>query len=299
MTEKFKQQRRKLGNVETVHYCGKQLAIWAAVTLLTLVSFIPYILGLDLHDEDPSTPYSGASTEPLIYIISAVVVACMCMMLLEALLDAQSLYIPIKIAFPRFVMVLGVLFANLAYYFLDPHANSLDSLNFLVCAHYAKLYVICGGISFRLLNDTFKQGRQQWFGYALIIVLYITELQLKQWTSYYHNMNNIRLFYIFKTCVSFGTILIGLYFLYKVIELSVVVRSCNIDLGQRYYDLMSHVVLSIIVFGMNTVNICFGFQSWKKLSLPDIISLVSLLQYYSSSRRIIFHSVILLGRRVN
>jgi signal transduction histidine kinase/CheY-like chemotaxis protein len=260
------EQRRKLLKTNEGYNLRKQLAICIAVMFFSLISFLPYMLGLELYDEDPNTPYSGASTDPLIDIVNAVLVACMCMMLLEALLDAQSLYIPIKIAFPRFVMVLGVLFTSLVYY-LRPHEENLDRLNFLICSHYARLYAICGGISFRLLNDSTERGRRQWLRYVCAIILFLTEMQLKQWTSYYKIDNSF--FNVFATCITFGTILICVFFVVKVCQLSTA-RSSEFNLGHHYYDLISHAVLSIAVFGMNTINIYFGFQSWKHTSGVEI-----------------------------
>jgi signal transduction histidine kinase/CheY-like chemotaxis protein len=278
-------KRKLLKKADEGYNLRKQLAICSAVISLTLISFLPYMLGLELYDEDPSTPYSGASTDALIDIVNAVLVACMCMMLLEALLDAQSLYIPIKIAFPRFVMVLGVLFTSLAYY-LHPYEDNLDRLNFLICSHYARLYVICGCLSFRLLKDATETGRKQWLGYLFTIALYLTELQLKQWSVYFH-ADSVP-FYILRTCVSCGAGLVGIYLIFKIIQLSMARDNSEINLGLHYYNLISNVVLTVFIVGGNAINIAFGFQSWKNTSATEVagyysISLFAMVLFFFTS----------------
>jgi hypothetical protein len=122
----------------------QQLTIFAIIFILTVMSFLPCILKLEIHDDEPEEPYSGEANSPLIDIVNTALVACTSMMFLDALLGAKTLYLPIKIAFPRFVMVLGVLFTSSALYM--QRGDSLDRLNFLISSHYAKIYVTCGGL---------------------------------------------------------------------------------------------------------------------------------------------------------
>ena len=262
MEQKSREQKLKI-KAEEAYNLRMQVIMTTVATTCTVVSFLPFMLGLELYDEDPSTPYSGASTDPLIDIVNAVMLACMCMMMLEALLDSQSRYIPIKISFPRFVTVLGVLFTSVLYY-KSSCDDGFDRLNFLVCSHYARVYFVCGGLFLRLLKDAAEIGRRQWFGYVLALGLYLTETQLKFWTAFY-NFENV-FFYIFKTIISAGSILTAVFFVVKVFQLSTA-RTHHHD---HYYNLMSHVVLSCFVIGMNVVNIACGFQTWKSTSATEL-----------------------------
>jgi hypothetical protein len=244
----------------------QQLSICVVVCTLAFLSFLPYILKIELYDEDPDTPYSGAADDVLIDIINAVMVACMSMMLLEALLDSNTLYLPIKIAFPRFLMVLGVLFITLALY--GQQVDGTDRLNFLICSHYAKLYFICAGLSLRLLREAAaERGSYRWILYIFGIILYMTEMQLRHWGAYFSKSDT---FIIVQNCVTGATLLVAVFIVIKVVQCFQSHDHARQSKGQHYYDLMSHGIVCICSFGVNFINVVYGFQSWKNTTAKEI-----------------------------
>lgn len=249
----------------------EQLTSSSMVLVLALVSFLPYMVNLELYDDDPDSPYEGASRDPVIDIVNAVLVACMSMMLLEALLDSESRYIPIKIAFPRFIMVLGVLLTTLALYLHEESRDSLDRLNFLICSHYARIYFICGGISLRLLRDSKSSFSGQTPKlYILAIFLFILDMQLKQWKIYFPVNDGLT---IFQHCVTVSTLIISVCFAVRIGQLVYVIKDSSEDkIGHSYYDLTSHAIILIFVIGANSINIGHGLQTWKNTTANEIVA---------------------------
>ena len=245
----------------------QQVGIAVVICLLSFFSFLPCVLKLELYADEPDAPYTGGANDVLVDIINAVTVGSSAIMLLEALLDSNTLYIPIKISLPRFIMVLGVLFSSLVLY-VKPSAD-LERLNILICSHYAKIYFICAGIYFRLLQDAVEQGGCRWIIYAFGATLYTAELLLRQWGAYYRRSEA---YIIVHNCITICGLLFGLYFILRAVYLfrHRNYRCDNYSGGHRYYDLMSHIIICVFVFGMNIVNISFGYQSWLDTSSAEI-----------------------------
>jgi hypothetical protein len=244
----------------------QQLSISAFVCTLALLSFLPYILNMELYDEDPDTPYSGGADDTLIDIVNAVLVACTSMMFLEALLDSNSRYLPIKVAFPRFIMVFGVLCTCLALYSQD--IRGIDRLNFLICSHYAKTYFLCGGIFLRLVRDAAKRGSYLFCVYVFGVIMYTIEMLLRQWGAYYDKSDS---FVILQHCVTATTLMYGAYFAYRAVKLcpSLTAKGGS-NIGYHYYDVMSHTVICIFVVAAYVINMLFGFQMWKNTSAAEM-----------------------------
>ena len=243
----------------------QQLTISAIVCTLAILSFLPYMLNMELYDDDPDTPYSGGADDVLIDIVNAVGVSCLSMMFLEALLDSSSLYIPIKIAFPRFIMVFGVLCTCLGL--LTQQSDGLDRLNFLVCSHYAKAYFLCGGISIRLLRDAADRGSFVLSIYLFGVTLYTTDILMLQWSVYFAMSKS---FVIMHNCVTVATLLLGLYFAFRAVQLFMSHNVGGAGIGHHYYDVMSHVVICLFMFMGTTINMAFGFQPWKDTTAEEI-----------------------------
>ena len=244
----------------------QQLSVLVAVCTLASCSFLPYFLQLDLYDADPDTPYSGAVDDLLIDIINAVVVACMSMMLLEALIDSNNLYLPIKIAFPRFLMVFGILFISLVLY--GQQTDGMNRLSFLVCSHYAKIYFICGGIFVRLLQDATEQGSYRWLVYVHGIGLYTAEVSLRQWGAYIDKSHS---FVILQNFVTVGTLSMGIYFMIRAAQLLMSLNDTHDShaTGHHYHDSVSHMIIFIFVFCAHVINMAFGYQTWKNTTAAE------------------------------
>ena len=263
---------------------AQQLSILVVVCTLASCSFLPYLLQLDLYDADPDTPYSGAADDLLIDITNAVVVACMSMMLLEALLDSNSHYLPIKIAFPRFLNMFGVLFISVVLY--GQQTDGMNRLSFLVCSHYAKVYFIGAGVSLKMLREAAERGSKQWSLHMLGVILITTDMLGRQWGAY---VNKSGTFVIAQNCVVVGTVILAVYFLTRVVQLVLCQDDDLRNIGHRNYDIMSHAIIFILIFGINSVNVAFGFQTWKETSAAEIAGysfmclFVSVLFFFMSS----------------
>ena len=243
----------------------QQLTISAIVCTLAILSFLPYMLNMELYDDDPDTPYSGGADDALIDIVNAVLVSSMSMMFLEALLDSNTLYIPIKIAFPRFIMVFGVLCTSIALY--TQQGDGLDRLHFIVCSHYAKAYFFCGGVFLRLVRDAASRGYFMLALYLFGVILYTTEMLLRQWGAYYDKGAS---FTVLQNVVTVTTLIYGLFFAFRAVQLFMVLDAETCGVGHHYYDVMSHVIICIFVFSAYFINMAFGFQTWKETTADEI-----------------------------
>jgi hypothetical protein len=286
--QKLKQKRIKDSINDEGYNLTQQLIVSAFICTLSLTSFLPYLLNVDLYDEDPDTPYSGAADEVLLDVTNAVLVACTTMMFLEALLDANTRYLPIKIVFPRFIMVFGVLVVSLSLYF--HHSEGMDRLSFMSCMLHAKGYFICGGLMLRLLKDTAAQKSKLCI-YALATISLVVDMQLHLWAQYYPQSSSLA---FFRTCVSFCTLLVGAYFVFKLIQLSV--SKVHDDSGHHSYDLMSHLVICVFLFGTYAVTIYFWSNKisstvWKDATAEEIaahnfVALLAIVLFFFTSSHI-------------
>lgn len=257
--EKRKNRNSEYNQIQNVY-------IFTFVCTASFLSFLPYILQMELYDEDPDTPYSGAVDSPKIDIVNAVNISCLSMLSLEIFLDSNTLYIPIKIAFPRFIMILGLLVTSLVVAF-QPGSNSKNRLSFIVCSHYAKIYLTCAGISLGLLRDAAKRKSKERVPYAIAVVLLTSEMTIRQWGAYFDRSHE---FLIAQNCVTLSTLIVGVYMSVRVVQ-HYLFRDHNRDnIGRHYYDYMSHFIICILIFGLNISNVSFGMQSWKNTTTNEL-----------------------------
>jgi signal transduction histidine kinase/CheY-like chemotaxis protein len=236
-----------------------------AICTFSMMAFLPFLLNKKFYDEDPSVPYSDGSHDVLIDISNACLVSCMMMMCIEALLDSNSLYLPISIAFPRFLMVLGVLIVSLSFYFIDFKGN--DRLQFLTCMLFAKGYFICGGLTLKLVSNAVAERSKIWIMYVVAMVLYTTDFMFRQWVKYFPPNDGLNMFGYAISCSSF---IATLFFVYKVIKLSISKSRQGKEREKGSYDVMSHLVLCVFYFGTMTVNLCYPSTTWKETRAAEL-----------------------------
>ena len=191
------------------------------------------------------------------------------MMLLEALLDSNNRYLPIKIAFPRFIIVLGSLCINLGHYV--QRGGNKDHLNFLLCSFYARLNFLCAAISFRLMRDAAKREFYDFAEYVIGILVLFTELVLRQWSSYYDRNKS---FVFAQNCLTAVTLVMIFYILVRVVQhyFSRVNSDDFQHRGRYYYDYMSHLTICVLILGSSMIKMSFGFQSLKYVTANEIVA---------------------------
>jgi hypothetical protein len=243
----------------------QQLTISAIICTLAFSSFLPFILKIDIYNDDPGIPYSGAADDVLIAVTNAVVVTCTLMMLLAVLLNAFTLYLPIKLAFPRFIMVVGVLVVTLSLYFQP--LKGMDRLSFISCMLQANGYFICGGFMLKLFRDAYnaEQNGHKCCIHAAAAIVLIMDMQVHRWAAYYPKSTS---FNIIQGCVSLCTLSVGLYLVFRVVQLSLFKGPD--DSGHRSYDLMSHLVVCVYGFGTYGVSLYYGSNRWKDCSAEEL-----------------------------
>ena len=233
-------------------------------------TFLPYLLGLDFHDDEPEVPYSGAVEGEKVEVSNAVMFAAMCLMLIEAVLDSKTLYIPIKIAFPRFITVVGVLLISLLPYVLDV-GHGMDRLNFHACSMFAKGYFIVGGLSVQLLHDSAPVKEVytwRFYMYSSAVVLFTANYQLHQWKSYIDPNSG---YLITMSVVGVLSVLVALYFVFRAGQL-LFLNNPDKFYGPHYYDLMSHVIVSLFFFGTYSVVIFSSAETWKDYTVTELVA---------------------------
>jgi hypothetical protein len=280
MASRYRQKRKSL--IQTEGYnVTQQVCSSIIICASALLGFLPYMLNKKFHDEEgPSIPYSDGSDDVLIDITNAALVSCMTMMWFEALLDSNTLYLPIKIAFPRFLIVFGVLVISLSFYFQD-FDEETDRLRYLTCMLFAKGYFICGGLTLKLVVDTIEQRSYQWIIYVAAAVLFTADFMLHQWAPYYPKSE---IFTIVQVLVSVCSFCVSLFFLYKVAQLCI---SKNRN-EEGSYDVMSHLVVCVFYFGTLIVDSCFPAETWKvttatEIALYNFVGLFAIVLFFFTS----------------
>ena len=255
--------RKKTNLIEVEGYnLSIQIFSTVIVCALALIAFVPYMLDMEFHEDDPEIPYTSESDEKMVDITNAVMTSCSAMMGLEALLDANTLYLPIKIAFPRFLMVFGVLLISLSFYCFDFECH--EKLHYMVSMQFARGYVICGGLALKLVADAVAtEKKPKWIAYVLAVVVFTADFMNHQWTAFYPDSSTVL---IYKSCVSICSFCYGLYFLYKVIHLSI---SSSRD-KRGSYDVMSHLVVCVFYFGTICVKFSFRTDHWKRTTSTEL-----------------------------
>lgn len=227
---------------------------------ISLVGFLPYMLGLKFHFKDDDTEvHSSASTALITDVSNAAIASCTAMMWIEALLDSFTLYIPIRVAFPRFLMVCGVLSISVSLYFFDYEEN--ERLHYTVCMQYAKGYFVCGGLLFKLLADAVDRKSRQRFIYFIAIIVYTGDSLSHQWDDYYSNLSPLLVLgqYVLTLC----SVLVSVYFAYSIAQIVMPRTTWNVE---GSYRLMSHSVICIMYFGTYIVTYSFPAKTWQETS---------------------------------
>lgn len=254
----------------------------AILFFLAVLSFLPLIIGMEFLDDDPTVPYSDGSGNMLIDVTNGSIMSCTTMLCIEALMDSTTLYIPIKIAFPRFLTVCGVLLISVTFYFQDFDEN--ERLQYFVCMLFAKGYFICGGLLFKMLTDSIERRSYTWIAYVVAIILYAADFLLHQWAAYLPPSTP---FTVVQYSVRACTLIVSLCFVYVVAQLFLK-KSRNTD---GSYDVMSHVVVCVFYFGTIIVNFSFGSTKWKHATAAEIaaynyVGLAAIVLFFFSSSHI-------------
>jgi hypothetical protein len=279
-----RQRRKSKDSTKTSFNLLQQFYFSAVICTLSFSSFLPFMLGMEIYDDDEDIPYSGAADNVLLAITNAVLVACTLMMVLEALLDSNTLYLPIKVVFPRFIMVVGVLFVSLTLYFQP--LEGLDRLSFFSCMLQAEGYFICGGLMLKLIKDNAKHNFCKWCFLIVATIVSIADMQLHRWAAYYPETTS---FTIIQGCVSFCTLIIGTYLFFRTLQLSV--SKHWDDSGHHAYVLMSYLTICVYGFGTYSVSLYFGRTRWKDSSAEELaaymyVSLSALVLFFFTSSHI-------------
>lgn len=244
----------------------QQLVIAGVICAFSIVAYLPVILNMELYMKDPDADYDGYADLKLVDISNTAVVSTMSMMVLESLLDANTRYLPIKIAFPRFVMVLGILITSAALHAVE--MDGMDRLNFIVCSHYAKAYFLCAGIYLRMLKDAGERGKIQFTVYAVGLFIFMAEVFVLQWSAYYPPSFG---FAMGKLGVNISSMLVAIYCACRALLL-VAFRADDekINIESHYYDVMSHLLICVFTLATHAVNVAFGLQPWADTTSPEL-----------------------------
>jgi len=249
---------------------SQQIRIWLFVCIFVLTSFLPFMLGMNMYDDEPDVPYNGAVDDTRVEVANAVIVGCTALMTVEAFLDSKTLYIPIKIAFPRFVTVVGVLLVSILPYLIDV-GHGMDKLNFHACSTFAKGYCIVGGLGVQLLHDAAPIKNTytiRFYMYSSAVVLFTANYELHLWNSYVDSSHSYQLA---MNIVGLLSLLVAIYFVFRSIELALK-KDHDGFFGLHYYDLMSHVIVSAFFFGTYAVVIFSSAETWKDYTHRELLA---------------------------
>jgi hypothetical protein len=238
------------------------------ICISSLISFLPYMMGLELHDDEPEVPYNGAVDDELMTVTNAVCVACSAMMLIESFLDSFTMYIPIKIAFPRFIMVVGLFLVSLLPYLVQPEPG-MDALSFMACSLFAKGYCFIGGLALRMLRDTAEENsssKLKLCAYAACVALFTADFQLHQWEAYHSPSAS---YGILMVTVSIFSVLVGLYLVFRVVQLLLARDHSGFNV-HHYYSVMSHMIVSFFFFATYAVVLFSPATTWKEYTVREL-----------------------------
>ena len=258
MKEKWESGRRHaLNNVKA------QVVQSAVICVLAVSCYLPLFLDMKLNFDKPHEAYSDEMDSELITVANAIVIGSTGLMLFEALLDSQMLYLPIGLSFPRFVTILGFFIVSIPLYFR--RREGIHRLNFIVCSLYAKGYFLCGGLSLNLLRISTKKSFSTLGFYVLSNTIFVTSFQLLHWSAYFEKgclLDNVA------TLLCVCSVLLALCYLYRVGKLFMY-KERDFDLS---YQLISHLVICIFVIGRFFINLGFGFTEWEFVSSEEVAS---------------------------